>query len=69
MQNATLSADICQVTQVDATQAYQPQYCSGLTKTNWSNLGPSLTATDGSMTISDLVGADPQRFYRLALQP
>ena len=69
MQNATLSADICQVTQVDATQAYQSQYCSGLTKTNWNNLGASLTVTNGSVMSSDPFGADPQRFYRLALLP
>jgi uncharacterized repeat protein (TIGR03803 family) len=54
---------------VVATQTYQPQYCNDLVKTIWSNLGVSLTATNGSMTISDLVGADPQRFYRLALLP
>jgi hypothetical protein len=49
--------------------ANQPQYCTDLVKATWNNLGASLTATNGSMTISDLVGADPQRFYRLALLP
>jgi len=54
---------------VVAGQTYQSQYCTDLSKTNWINLGASAPATNGTMTVSDVVGPDPQRFYRLALLP
>jgi uncharacterized repeat protein (TIGR03803 family) len=50
-------------------QAYQPQFCTDLSQINWTNLGPSVTATNGTMSISDAIGPDPRRFYRLALLP
>jgi len=54
---------------VAAGQGYQPQFCTDLSRTNWANLGPSITATNGTMNISDPIGPNPQRFYRLALLP
>jgi uncharacterized repeat protein (TIGR01451 family) len=50
-------------------QQYQLQYKTALNQTNWNDLGSSMTATNTSMSISDIVGADPQRFYRVVLLP
>jgi uncharacterized repeat protein (TIGR03803 family) len=54
---------------VVAGQAYKPQFCAELSQTNWTSLGPSITATNGTMSISDATGPDLHRFYRLALLP
>jgi hypothetical protein len=48
---------------------YQVQYRTNLTQTNWLNLGSPLSATNNAMTLSDPIGADPQRFYRILLLP
>lgn len=48
---------------------YQPQYQTNLTQGNWLDLGPPLTGTGSNLTFVDLLGPDPQRFYRLVLQP
>ena len=44
---------------------YQLQYCTDLTQTNWTDLGSLITATNTVMSATDLIGPDPQRFYRL----
>jgi uncharacterized repeat protein (TIGR03803 family) len=52
-----------------AEQTYQLQFNSDLSSTNWINLGASTLATNGSMSASDSVGTDLQRFYRVVLLP
>jgi hypothetical protein len=50
--------------------SYQLQYKTNLLlQPNWVNLGGVLTAISNSMTVPDIIGTDPQRFYRLALLP
>ncbi len=61
--NATLSYTWSAV----AGQKYQVQYVSELASTNWLNLGGAITATNGSITSSDSLGAASQRFYRVIL--
>jgi uncharacterized repeat protein (TIGR03803 family) len=51
-----------------ASQTYQLQYSTNLVQAGWNNLGVAVTATNGTMTASDSVGPDPQRFYRVVLQ-
>ena len=50
-----------------ASQNYQVQYNDDLSTTNWNNLGGTIAATNGTMTTSDLIGSDSQRFYRVYL--
>jgi uncharacterized surface anchored protein len=50
-------------------RAYQVQFKTDLTQTNWSNLILRLTATNTTMTTFDPVASDAQRFYRVALLP
>lgn len=52
-----------------AGQKYQLQYNSDLSSTNWINLGSVITPTNGTVTLSDVIGSDPQRFYRVVLVP
>ncbi len=44
---------------------YQLQYNTNLLQTNWINLGGALTAADTTLSVTNLMGPDPQRFYRL----
>jgi hypothetical protein len=46
---------------------YQVQYKTNLLQTNWINLGNAITATNVTATATNLIGSDPQRFYRLQL--
>jgi hypothetical protein len=46
---------------------YQVQYATNLSQTTWSNLGVPVAATTNIGTTSDLIGTDPQRFYRVLL--
>jgi hypothetical protein len=48
-------------------QVYQVQYSLDLGPTNWVDLGPNLVATNGTMSTSDTLGVDAQRFYRVVL--
>ncbi len=48
-----------------AGQSYQLQYTTDLTSSNWSNLTNSMIATNGVMSLSDYLGPDSQRFYRV----
>jgi len=52
-----------------AGQAYQLQYNTDLTSSNWINLGDAVMATNGTMSASDTIGSDSQRFYRVVLLP
>jgi hypothetical protein len=48
---------------------YQVQYTVALSGGVWKSVGPPLTATNASMTFSDVLPTDSQRFYRLMLTP
>jgi hypothetical protein len=48
---------------------YQLQYKTNLTQASWVNLGNPIRSTGSSVTATDAPGADPQRFYRLIMQP
>lgn len=50
-----------------AEQTYQIQYTSNLFKPNWNNLGGVISAFGSTTTAYDLIGPDPQRFYRVVL--
>ena len=49
--------------------AYQLQFTPDPGAVPWGNLGPPRTATNASMTFSDALPPDSQRFYRLILLP
>jgi hypothetical protein len=49
--------------------AYQVQYSTNLVQTNWINLGSAITATDFTTTATNVIGPDPQRFYRVYRLP
>jgi len=46
-------------------QIYQIQYTTNLTQASWNDLGYPLVATNGVITVSDTIGNDEQRFYRV----
>jgi uncharacterized repeat protein (TIGR03803 family) len=46
-------------------QMYQVQSCSGLNPANWINLGSPVTAVSTNVTVSDAVGINARRFYRV----
>ena len=48
---------------------YQTQYRTNLTQGAWANLGGIITATNSTLTTSDTIGPDRQRFYRVVLLP
>jgi hypothetical protein len=49
-------------------KSYQVQYKDNLSAPTWNNLGPSFTAGAGATsTITDLIGANHQRFYRIVV--
>jgi len=50
-----------------AGQTYQLQYVPNLGSTNWINLGSPILATGARTTISDVIGSNSQRFYRVVL--
>jgi hypothetical protein len=49
--------------------AYQLQYSysSDLTSANWNSFGNTITATNATMSASDALASDKQRFYRVVL--
>jgi len=51
-----------------SNQAYQVQYKTNLTQTNWSNLGSPVIATNSFAFASDPISV-PQKFYRVVLFP
>ena len=52
-----------------AGQTYQFQSTTNLAPANWVNLGDVISGTNGTMTASDVIGFDLQRFYRLVVLP
>ena len=48
---------------------YQVQYKTNLLQANWVNLGNAITATNSTLTATNFISSDPQRFYRLLLLP
>jgi subtilase family serine protease len=48
---------------------YQLQYKPNLTQTNWIDLGIPITASNNSVSTTDLLSSDQQRFYRVQLVP
>ncbi len=50
-------------------RSYQLQFNTNLTQPNWKNVGGPLTATNTVASASDVISANPQRFYRIALLP
>ncbi|MGB7768504.1 MAG: S53 family peptidase [Verrucomicrobiia bacterium] len=46
---------------------YQVQYKTNLLQTNWIDLGGPIIATNTATTTSDIIGTEPQRFYRIGL--
>jgi hypothetical protein len=49
-------------------QTYQMQSATNLLQPNWANLGSPISGANDAITISDIPGASPQKFYRLELQ-
>jgi hypothetical protein len=49
--------------------AYQLQYKTNLASATWLNAGNPLTATNATLTMTELIGPDPQRYYRMTLSP
>jgi hypothetical protein len=47
---------------------YQVQYKTDLSDPNWLDLGSPLTADSSTLTSTDVIGPDPQRFYRISIQ-
>ena len=50
-------------------RTYQAQYKTNLNQANWANLGSTITASNSTAAVSDVLGQAPQRFYRVALLP
>jgi hypothetical protein len=50
-------------------QPYRVQTSTNLSQTNWINLGGVITTTNPVATLSDVIGPDPNRFYRVILLP
>ena len=47
---------------------YQAQYTTNLASTNWLNLAGPIAGSNGVMSVSDVMGLNLQRFYRLVAQ-
>jgi uncharacterized repeat protein (TIGR03803 family) len=50
-----------------AGQTYQLEYTTNLAQASWNNVGGAMVATNGMM-MTNSVGTDPQRFYRVFVQ-
>jgi hypothetical protein len=48
-----------------SNETYVLQYKDSLTDTNWTDVLPSVQATGSSASMTNFVGATPQRFYRV----
>ncbi len=51
--------------QAIAGKTYRLQYKNALDEPGWIPLGSDVTATSSALTITDNIGANPQRFYRV----
>ena len=49
--------------------AYQVQYTTNLAGNLWNNLGGAVTATNTTLTLSDIQPPGQQRLYRVVLSP
>jgi uncharacterized repeat protein (TIGR03803 family) len=47
---------------------YQLQYVTQIGASDWVDLGPAITATNSVCSVSDSIGSDGGRFYRVALR-
>jgi hypothetical protein len=50
-------------------RVYQLQYQTDLVQTGWTDMGAPVTAADSTLSASDAIAPDPQRFYRVVLMP
>jgi uncharacterized repeat protein (TIGR03803 family) len=50
-------------------QTYQVQYATDLRQGNWQSLISAITATRPNIAVSDSVGPDTERFYRIVMMP
>jgi subtilase family serine protease len=48
---------------------YQLQYKTNLLQSAWLDLGGAITAADVTVSVTNAIGPDPQRFYRLMVLP
>ncbi|HEV2435683.1 MAG TPA: YDG domain-containing protein [Verrucomicrobiae bacterium] len=48
---------------------YQLEYKDNLAATNWTLLGSPIAGTGNSIIVTNLIGASPQRFFRLVVSP
>ena len=48
-------------------QSYQLQYTTNLTTSAWTPLGSPMIGTGNSITVTNLIGASPQSFFRLII--
>lgn len=66
----TASNGLCTFTWIAVSnQTYQMQFATNLASLNWIDLGSPVTATNNSVSITNSVGSDGQRFYRVRLWP
>ncbi len=49
--------------------SYQVQYRTNLTEGSWMNLGAPISGTNTTLGITDNIGGEPMRFYRLLIVP
>lgn len=68
-QQATIANGMFTVNATAVTgQSYQVQYKTNLSQPSWSNLGSPITASNGSIGVSDTITATP-KLYRVQLVP
>ena len=66
----TASNGVCSFTwSAVSNQTYQLEYTTNLVAPNWIDLGSPITATNNSVSTTDAVAGDGQRFYRVRLWP
>ena len=55
------------VFQVGATpgKTYRVEFTPELVPSNWMPLGPDVMATSTTLSVTNMIGPDPQRFYRV----
>ena len=70
LQSATLSGDLLTFSwNAIPSQPYQVQSTTNLATADWVNLGPSLIATNTTLTVSNVITSGSQQFYRVVLVP
>jgi len=48
---------------------YRVRYKAAVDTSTWTTLGPNITATGNSASVTDTVGSQTQRFYQVTLLP